>query len=73
VHISAIYHRGTDLMSWADQKAAGRINDIRNYDDKLIYAVSGTLKNYEAYKLLIDTSCRFYKAVVKEVSKDIDA
>jgi hypothetical protein len=57
-----------DLLSWAEQKTANRINDIRNYDDNLIFAVTGTLKNYEEHKLLLDTACRFYDAVTNEVS-----
>jgi len=57
-----------DLLSWAEQKTDNRINDIRNYDDNLIFAVTGTLKNYEEYKLLIDTACRFYDYVTNVVS-----
>jgi hypothetical protein len=57
-----------DLLSWAEQKTVNRINDIRNYDDNLIFAVTGTLKNYEEYKLLLDTACRFYDAVTNVVS-----
>lgn len=56
-----------DLLSWAAQKAENRISDIRNYDDKLIYAVTGTLDNYQEYKLLIDTACRFYDAVMNQM------
>ncbi len=58
-----------DLLRWADQKRENRINDIRNYEDKLIYAVTGTLDNYEETKLLLDTACRFYDAVTDVVSK----
>jgi len=57
-----------DLLSWAEQKTENRISDIRNYDDNLIYAVTGTLKNYEEYKLLLDTACRFYDAVANVLS-----
>ena len=57
-----------DLLSWAGQKKGNQINDIRNYDDNLIFAVTGTLKNYEEYKLLLDTACRFYDAVTNVVS-----
>ena len=57
-----------DLLSWADQNTDNRINDIRNYDDNLIFAVSGTLKNYKEYALLLDTACRFYDAVTNAVS-----
>jgi hypothetical protein len=57
-----------DLLSWSEQKTVNRINDIRNYDDKLIFAVTGTLKNYEEYKLLLDTACRFYDAVTNVLS-----
>ncbi len=56
-----------DLLSWAAQKAENRISDIRNYDDKLIYAVTGTLDNYQEYRLLIDTACRFYDAVTNQI------
>ena len=57
-----------DLLSWAEQKSDNRINDIRNYEDNLIFAVTGTLKNYEEYKLLLDTACRFYDAVTNVLS-----
>lgn len=56
-----------DLLIWAEQKPNNRINDIRNYDDSLIFAVTGTLKNHEEYKLLLDTACRFYDAVTNVV------
>ena len=57
-----------DLLSWAEQKTENRISDIRNYDDNLIFAVTGTLKSYEEYKLLLDTACRFYDAVTNVLS-----
>jgi hypothetical protein len=56
-----------DLLSWATHKTNNRISDIRNYDDNLIFAVTGTLKNYEEFKLLLDTACRFYDAVTNVV------
>ncbi len=56
-----------DLLFWEEQKTDNRINDIRNYEDNLIFAVTGTLKNYEEYKLLLDTACRFYDAVHGEL------
>ena len=52
-----------DLLFWADGKRENRITDIRNYDDKLIYAVTGTLNNYEEFKLLLDSACRFFDVV----------
>jgi len=58
----------TDLLSWAEQNTENRISDIRNYDDKLIFAVTGTLKKYEEYTLLLDTASRFYDAVTNVVS-----
>lgn len=57
-----------DLLCWAENKRNNRIDDIRNYDNKLIYAVTGELNNYVEYKLLIDTACRFYDAVIKALS-----
>ncbi|MHA1939277.1 MAG: hypothetical protein ACW97O_13790 [Candidatus Thorarchaeota archaeon] len=57
-----------DLLSWAELKTDNRISDIRNYDDKLIFAVTGILKKYEEYTLLLDTACRFYDAVSDVVS-----
>jgi hypothetical protein len=57
-----------DLLSWAEQNTENRISDIRNYDDKLIFAVTGTLKNYKEYTLLLDTAIRFYDAVSDVVS-----
>lgn len=62
-----------DLLSWAEQKTVNRINDIRNYDDNLIFAVTGALKNYEDYKLLLETACRFYDAVINVMSNSSKA
>lgn len=56
-----------NLLSWAEQKTVNRISDIRNYDDNLIFAVTGTLKQYEEYKFFLDTACRFYDAVTSVV------
>lgn len=56
-----------DLLSWAEQKTNNRINDIGNYDDNLIFAVTGTLKNHAEYRLFLDTACRFYDAVTNVV------
>ena len=53
-----------DLLSWAEQKTDNRVSDIRNYNDNLIFAVAGDLESYEEYKLLLDTACRFYDAVI---------
>ncbi len=52
-----------DLLFWADRKRENRISDIRNYDDKLIYAVTGTLNNYEEFKLLLNSACGFFDVV----------
>jgi len=57
-----------DLLSWAEQKTENRINDIRNYDDNLIFAVTDTLNSYEEYALLLDTACRFHDAFSNVVS-----
>lgn len=57
-----------DFLSWEEQKSENRINDIRNYDDNLVFAVTGTLKSYEDYKMFLETACRFYDAVNKVVS-----
>lgn len=57
-----------DLLFWADGKRENRISDIRNYDDKLIYAVTGTLNNYEEFKLLLGSACRFFDVVNDVVS-----
>jgi len=62
-----------DLLSWAEQKKENKINDIRNYDDNLIFAVTGAVKNYEDYKLLLETACRFYDAVVNVMSNSSKA
>ena len=62
-----------DLLSWAEQKRENKINDIRNYDDNLIFAVTGALKNYEDYKLLLETACRFYDAVINVMSNSSKA
>ncbi len=52
-----------DLLFWADGKRENRISDIRNYEDKMIYAVTGTLNNYEEFKLLLGSACRFFDVV----------
>ena len=57
-----------DLLFWADGERENRISDIRNYDDKLIYAVTGTLNNYEEFKLLLDSACWFFDVVNNVVS-----
>ncbi len=59
-----------DLLSWAAQEKENRIEDVRNYDDKLIYAVTGTLGEYGEYQLLLETACRFYDAVANVLSDD---
>jgi len=48
-----------DLLFWADGEKENRISDIRNYDGKVIYAVTGMLENYEEFKLLLDSASRF--------------
>ena len=58
-----------DLLSWAEQEKENRIADVRNYDDKLIYAVTGMLGEYGDYQVLLETACRFYDAVTDAVSK----
>ena len=57
-----------ELLLWAERKTDNRISDIRNYDDNLIFAVTGDLENYEEYKLLLNTACRFFDAVTKVAS-----
>lgn len=57
-----------DLLLWAERKTDNRISDIRNDDDNLIFAVTGDLENYEEYKLLLNTACRFFDAVTKVAS-----
>ncbi len=57
-----------DLLFWADGKRENRISDIRNYEDKLIYAVTGTLNNYVEFKLLLGSACRFFDMVNSVVS-----
>ena len=57
-----------DLQFWAQGKKENRISDIRNYDDKLLYAVTGTLDNYEELKLLIGSACHFFDSVNNMIS-----
>jgi hypothetical protein len=57
-----------DILLWTEQERENKIIDIRNYDENLIFAVTGTLKNYEDYKLLLETACRFCDAVSKVTS-----
>jgi len=49
-----------DLLFWASGERENRISDIRNYDSNLIYAVTGRLNEYEDYKLLLASACRFF-------------
>lgn len=57
-----------DLLFWAGRQRENRISDIRNYDDKLLYAVTGDLNDYEEFRLLIDSACRFFDAIDHLVS-----
>ena len=61
-------HIKENLLSWAEREKDNRISDIRNYDDNLIFSVTGTLKNYHEYKLLLDTACSFYDEVSNVMS-----
>lgn len=54
-----------DLLIWADWHGRNRIEDIRNYDERMIYAVSGELKNHGEYRSLIDSACRMLDQVVR--------
>jgi hypothetical protein len=61
-----------DLLSWAKQEKENRIQDVRNYDDKLIYAVTGTLGEYDEYQVLLETACRFCDAVTNALSNHLE-
>ena len=50
--------------------STGLLDNVRNYDDKLIYAVTGTLGEYGEYQLLLETACRFYDAVADVLTDD---
>ncbi len=63
----------SDLASWSTRPAGTRISDIRAYDDKLLYAVTGTLGEYQEYQLLFDTACRFGDAVRAAANRFHDA
>ena len=56
-------HVQADLLFWAHGKRENRVSDIRNYDDNLIYAVTGTLDSSEDFKVLLDSACRFFDVV----------
>lgn len=66
----------SDLLLWAGQQT-NRLSDIRIYDDKLIYAVTGMPGDYGEFKLLLDTACRFVDRLINvsprrpEASDDI--
>ena len=60
----------TDLLFWADGEKSNRISDVRNYDNKLIYAVTGTLKNHKEFMLLISSACTFFDAVKNKEADD---
>ena len=49
-----------DLLYWVSGHRENRVSDIRNYDDKLLYAVTGTLQTHEEFKVLLGSACRFY-------------
>ena len=44
-----------DLLFWT-KGGKNRISDIRNYDGKVIYAVTGMLDDYECFRLLRDSA-----------------
>lgn len=64
-------HIQADLLLWAKQKPVNRICDIRNSDGNLMFAVTGDLKSYAEYKLLLESACRFYDAVTGVMSVSI--
>jgi len=64
-------HIQADLLLWAKQKPVNRICDIRNSDGNLMFAVTGDLKSYAEYKLLLESAFRFYDAVTAAMSISI--
>ena len=59
-----------DLLFWTEG-GKNRISDIRNYDGKVIYAVTGMLDDYEGFRMLLDSGGRFvdrFACVVSNVS-----
>ena len=58
-----------DLASWPARPSETQISDIRVHDDKLLYAVTGTLGEYEEYQLLFGTACRLCDAVTAAASE----
>lgn len=63
-------HIQTDLLFWAEGEGSNLISDIRNYDNKMIYAVTGTLKNHKEFKLFISKACTFFDAVKNKAADD---
>jgi len=63
-----------DLLFWTEG-GKNRISDIRNYDGKVIYAVTGMLDDYEGFRLLLDSAGRFvdrFTCAVSNVSDPIN-
>jgi hypothetical protein len=50
----------SDLLTWAQEKPRNKISDIRNYDDRLIFCVDGTLGDYSEYVRLIKSATDFH-------------
>jgi len=65
-------HIQDDLLCWAERKT-NWLSDVRTYDDKLIYAVTGMPGDYDEFRLLLDTACRFVDAVVRVCPKGAGA
>ena len=57
-----------DLLFWAEGERENRISDIRIYDDKLIYAVTGISNDYDELQKLIKSACRFFDGVTEHLS-----
>jgi hypothetical protein len=55
-------HIEADLLFWADRKS-NRLSDVRTYDDKLIYAISGLPDDVHELKRLLHSANRFMDAL----------
>lgn len=51
-----------DLLFWAERKT-NRLSDVRPYDDKLIYAISGLPDDVHELKRLLNSANRFMDAL----------
>lgn len=51
-----------DLLEWEHTSELDGIEDIHNFEDKLVFSIFGTPQNYAAYQKLLNSAKRFLDA-----------